>query len=160
MLERCSLATLRRKPRVYIAHPINQGDMLANIRHAIIVWRQMVYAGYNPFCPGAVDLGVRIATQGLEYDEWMDQDYPWLDLCDALLRLPGKSVGAPREVRRANKLGIPVFYSWAALEKWKNEVFLTGRKSIIPKATPVSRYKKAVKSRRSNGKSTKKKGQR
>jgi hypothetical protein len=41
----------------------------------------------------------------------LDYDLNWLAKCDAVLRLPGASSGADREVEYAQKLGIPVFYS-------------------------------------------------
>ena len=150
----------KRKPMVYIAHPINLGDMFANCRTAILTFRRLVLGGYHPFCPGAVDVAVRLATDGLDYERWMEYDYGWLAVCDALLRLPGTSRGATREVRFANKRGIPVFYTWTALEKWRKEVFLTGRKSTKKKATRSSPSKPVGRSQSSSGKSTRKKGRR
>lgn len=46
-----------------------------------------------------------------EYEFWMRQDFEWLKCCDAVLRLPGESSGADREVALALELGIPVYYS-------------------------------------------------
>jgi hypothetical protein len=43
----------------------------------------------------------------------MKQDFEWLKCCDAVLRLPGESTGADREVALAKELGIPVYYSIA-----------------------------------------------
>ena len=46
-----------------------------------------------------------------DYETWMKLDFIWVESCDALLRLPGESPGADREVKHAITLGIPVFYS-------------------------------------------------
>lgn len=152
---------LTRKPRVYIAHPItSSGHMIQNIRDAALAWRTLIKQGVVPFCPGLVDYSANMAAEALDYEEWMSYDYVWLDLCDALLRIPGKSNGAAREVRRANKRGIPVFYTYTKLMEWKEKVFSTGPKSTKKRATPSSPSKRAAKSRLSNGKSTKKKRRR
>jgi hypothetical protein len=39
----------------------------------------------------------------------------WLRKCDMLLRLPGKSAGADREVALAVELDIPIYLSFSVL---------------------------------------------
>ena len=46
-----------------------------------------------------------------DYEVWMAVGLAWLRTCDAILRLPGESPGADREVEVARILEIPVFYS-------------------------------------------------
>jgi hypothetical protein len=46
-----------------------------------------------------------------DFEFWMDKDMMWITKCDALLRTPGDSAGADREVLHAIRLGIPVYYS-------------------------------------------------
>jgi hypothetical protein len=43
------------------------------------------------------------------FEDWMGLDLAWVEAADALIRLPGESVGADQEVALARKLGIPVF---------------------------------------------------
>ncbi len=43
------------------------------------------------------------------YEFWLDLDNEFLPVCQAVLRLPGPSSGANKEVQLAQKLGIPVF---------------------------------------------------
>ena len=43
------------------------------------------------------------------YERWLEYDMEWLTACDALVRLPGESKGADREVARAKELGIEVY---------------------------------------------------
>ncbi len=40
---------------------------------------------------------------------WLDLDLAWLEVADAVLRLPGASEGADEECRLAAKRGIPVY---------------------------------------------------
>jgi hypothetical protein len=42
-------------------------------------------------------------------DFWYKYDLIMLDKCDAILRLPGESKGADREMLHANNWGIPEF---------------------------------------------------
>ena len=41
---------------------------------------------------------------------YLEKDKRWLELCRAVLRLPGKSDGADAEVKLANELGKLVFH--------------------------------------------------
>ena len=45
----------------------------------------------------------------------MEIELPWVSVADAVLRLPGESLGADLEVARAEEAGIPVFRSIADL---------------------------------------------
>lgn len=53
----------------------------------------------------------RVDGSGMSHDEWLAVDLAWVAAADAVLRLPGESVGADREVAEAERLGIPVFHS-------------------------------------------------
>jgi len=46
-----------------------------------------------------------------EYQFWLDQDMEWLRVCDAVFRIFGESSGADKEVKEAERLGMPVYYS-------------------------------------------------
>lgn len=145
----------RRPPKVYVAGPItSSGSYVENVREGIRFGNCLRTDGFIPFVPHLSELWNLVAL--VSWEEWMYYDKEWLRACDALYRLPGKSKGAAREVRFANKLGIPVFTSYKKLVEWKNEVFLTGPKSIIRKATKSSRSKKAIRSLSSRGRSTRK----
>lgn len=145
----------RRKPRVYVSGPItSSGNLTDNVREGIRFGTCLLNDGYTPFVPHLSELWNYVSV--VPYEEWIAYDKDWVRACDALFRLPGKSKGAAREVRFANKLGIPVFTSYKKLSKWKKEVFLTGRKSIIGKVTKSSRSNKAKRSLSSRGKGTRK----
>jgi hypothetical protein len=46
-----------------------------------------------------------------EYEEWMEYCFQILSRCDVLLRLPGESSGADREVEFAKQNNIPIYYT-------------------------------------------------
>ena len=45
------------------------------------------------------------------YDDWIAMDLELVSRCDAVLRLPGESVGADMETAFACSRSIPVYYS-------------------------------------------------
>jgi hypothetical protein len=64
--------------------------------------------GFTPYLPllnHFLDI-----THPRDYQTWLDLDLSWLEVCDVVLRLPGESVGADVEVRRAQQMGLPVFF--------------------------------------------------
>lgn len=112
--------------RVYIATAISKGDMLANVERADEAFFRLLRAGFAPFNPVWSVFGGSAYRHGPSLDrvvaeadtlpgnttheDWMGADLPWVAVSDAVLRLPGESVGADREVELAEKLGIPVYH--------------------------------------------------
>jgi hypothetical protein len=122
--------------RIYIACPISRPDtpagLLANVRRADAAMLALMRAGYAVFNPalsvyaGGCDTGVgqcetlppvyaaadRRANgefQELSHADWLAMDFAWIEVSDAVLRLPGESVGADAECEHAGKVGVPVF---------------------------------------------------
>lgn len=94
---------------VYVAGPLTHGDHDLNIKNALEAASKLFAVGFMPYCP---HLSAFWHEQfPMEYEEWMRLDAAWLERCDALVRLPGFSPGADREVEYATKLGIPVYLS-------------------------------------------------
>ena len=72
--------------------------------------------GFVPFVP---HLTVFYNLQSFHtYEEWMEYDFTWLDVCDALFRMPDRSPGADREVEKAKEWGKPVFYDFNAIVRY------------------------------------------
>jgi hypothetical protein len=107
------------RKKVYVAAPYT-GDVVANTKAAIVCGGYLLDLGYHPFIP---HLGTFIDLYSRKsYDKWLEYGLAWLGSCDAVLRLPGASPGADREVELATQLGIPVFYTIQALnEFWIKE---------------------------------------
>lgn len=94
--------------RVYIAGPYTRGDVMLNIREAILAADQVLAAGHVPFVPHLTGFWHVISPH--PYQVWIDMDLVWLAECDAMIRLPGVSSGSDGEVRFAEEHGIPVYY--------------------------------------------------
>ncbi len=118
------------RKRVYIAGPISKGDMLHNVRQADEAFIALLRAGFAPFCPHWSVYHGSAHRQGREsivsaladalpnnttHADWMGADLPWVRVAEAVLRLPGESIGADLEVAEAVKAGIPVFADVAEL---------------------------------------------
>lgn len=93
--------------RVYIAGPYTNPDPVQNARTAIMAAEKVYQAGHSPFIPHLVLLWDFHFPK--DNESWFQYCLHWLELCDALIRLPGYSPGADREVARAESLGIPVY---------------------------------------------------
>lgn len=99
----------QRRTRVYVAGPYTKPDPAENTNRAIVVGNRMWEAGYAPFIPHLTHLWHLVTPK--PYQQWLDLDIEWLRACDVLLRMPGESSGADKEVEFAKANGIPVFFS-------------------------------------------------
>jgi uncharacterized protein DUF4406 len=95
--------------RVYIAGPITKGDQFLNLRRALEVATDIRAKGHIPFIPHLTCIWHMIFPS--DYEDWLMFDFAWIEVCDALFRMPGESPGADREVAYATKLEKKVFYS-------------------------------------------------
>lgn len=98
---------------IYVAGPYSAGNSAHNIREAVLAADTLLGLGYVPFVPHLHHFWDLIAPG--EYEQWMALDLAWLEQCNALLRLPGDSPGADREVEHARSLGMDVFNGIPAL---------------------------------------------
>jgi hypothetical protein len=97
------------RKRVYVAGPLSTGDPVLNTKIAIEAGDRLLGAGWAPFVPHLSWYWESLHTPH-NYETWMELDLPWVSVADAVLRLPGTSPGADREVALALSLGIPVYY--------------------------------------------------
>jgi hypothetical protein len=93
--------------RVYVAGPYTTGDVAVNVRKAYKAANRLADLGFAPFVPHATHFWHMLFPRPYEF--WLDLDNEFLPCCAAVLRLPGKSTGADKEVALAQKLRIPVF---------------------------------------------------
>jgi hypothetical protein len=99
--------------RVYLAGPMTVGDPMENIHNALRLGRQMVRDGLAPYIP-QLD-AYMMWWDTADYEALLDWDFAWVQVSDALFRMPGDSSGADREVALARSLDIPVFTVYADL---------------------------------------------
>jgi hypothetical protein len=107
------------RTRVYIAGPISKGALEDNIRQATEAALSLIRAGYAPLCPHlSCFMGghlPQVLPGGTTADDWYEADLPWVAVADAVLRLPGESLGADLEVECAAEAGIPIFHDLAEI---------------------------------------------
>lgn len=96
--------------RIYIAGPYTNGDVAVNVKKAIeagdFVCR---YLGHAVFIPHLTHFWHMLIPG--DYEFWLRVDVEWLEVCDAVLRLPGESKGADREVKLARGMGKSIYTS-------------------------------------------------
>lgn len=112
---------MNHRTRVYIAGPITKGDLATNIKRATDAALDLLRAGYAPLCPHLTCyMGgptPEVLPCGTRHEDWYGVDLPWVAVSQAVLRLPGESVGADLEVAKAVEFRIPVFDTLAELLK-------------------------------------------
>ena len=106
-----------KKPLVYVAGPITR-DPFGCVRQSVEAFTTLRELGCVPFCPQWSVIAEMV--NGMPYEDWMSYDFDVIARCDALIRLPGESPGAEREVLEATVLGIPVFkaHEGGKIEAW------------------------------------------
>jgi hypothetical protein len=101
---------------IYVAGPLSGVNETANCEAAMCAGARLLDAGVLAFVPHLTAFWDRTCPR--TYEQWLAYDFGVLRRCDALVRLPGASPGADREVVRARELGIPVLYSVEAVLTW------------------------------------------
>ena len=103
--------------RVYLAgcySADNVLDVLKNIGRGEYYAGQLFMSGYAPFCPWH-DKDYVIKNWNKEFTVKMFYDFSmaWLEVSDMVIVLSGfeKSKGTLAEIKRAEELGIPVYYN-------------------------------------------------
>lgn len=105
-----------RKIKVYIASPYTIGDVALNVKTQLDAAHELMNCGFVPFVPLYSHFQHMIHPR--PYDEWLELDMEWLPVCDCVLRLPGESKGADKEVEKAGFYGIPIFYNIEDIKEW------------------------------------------
>lgn len=105
---------IRPRPRVYVAGVIS-ADPVGGVRDAIHAFYALWDAGYAPFVPH-LDLLLQL-HRPMPWDAWLEYDFRWVEVCDAVYRIPGQvaSPGADAECAYAAGRGIPVAFDLDAL---------------------------------------------
>lgn len=101
---------------VYISSPYSCGNPVANVSvqiHAMHRIMDMKAAPIAPLLTHFADL-----YRPRPYDDWLHVDLAIIPKMDVVLRLPGISPGADREVAEAMRCGVPVCYSFEMLANW------------------------------------------
>ena len=103
---------------VYIAGPYTHPDPVRNTHRACMIADELIYDGFIPYIPHLTLLWHLVSPRNAQF--WYDYDFHILKRCDAVLRIPGESTGADKEVELAKEWGIPVYYSRKDLMTFKS----------------------------------------
>jgi len=101
--------------RIYIAGSYTAPDLQSieqNVNRAIDAGIELVEKGHTPYIPHLthyVDLRGKETKKPLKWEDYIQWDLHWLELCDGLLFL-GESRGVRIELEHAKKKGIKIFY--------------------------------------------------
>ena len=106
-------------PTIYIAGPYTLPDPCENVHKAVKAADALLRMGYAPYVPHLTHFWHTMYPH--PYETWMGLDLPFVAKCDYLVRLPGVSAGADREVSLALNLGKPVFYGMEAVPNLSGE---------------------------------------
>lgn len=96
---------------VYVAGPLTHHDQVQEVMNVEVAKEAghiLEDAGLSAFVPHYFYHSRRRVRRS--YEEWMAIDLRMLRNCHALVRLPGPSPGADREVEAAKVLGMPVYF--------------------------------------------------
>jgi hypothetical protein len=102
--------------RVFIAGPHTYPDPEINTFKAMEAFDRLLNLGFIPFCPHLTHFIHKAYPRS--YESWCEYDLKWLEKCVVLLRLPGESIGADKEVEFANDHGINVFYDIESMVRY------------------------------------------
>lgn len=101
--------------RIYIAGPYTGRDYeetCKNVNNAIDAALKLWQLGHYPYIPHLthlVDLRAKETNVKMDWEDYIEWDKSWLELCDALLFL-APSRGANIELEYAKKAGKLIFY--------------------------------------------------
>ena len=115
----------RSEIRVYVAGAMRNPDSIEyqkNIRRGIRAGVILKLRGYVPYIPHLDPQMILLLREDehITIEKFLEDDLVWLAQCHAMFLLPGssKSAGVHGEVKLANKLGIPIFETYAELDNF------------------------------------------
>jgi len=106
---------MARRKRVYISGPMSVGDWEENIQTAEEAAKQLIEAGFSVLCPQLT--GRMTDHEKIEHEVWIENDFPWVQCAEMVLRLPGESKGSDEECQHAKNYSIPIYNSVEELIK-------------------------------------------
>ena len=96
------------KKMIYLAGPISKPNPMHNVHSAVPIASQLMRIGLTPLVPHLSVLHDMIDP--VDYEDWLSYDFRVIANCGLLVRIPGESAGADREVDEANRIGVPVLF--------------------------------------------------
>ena len=109
--------------RVYVAGKYSDSNIincLNNMHDGMKASVEVLKLGYACFCPW-LDYQFQFFDKTLVVEDYYRYSIAWLEVSDCMLVLPNfeNSKGTLAEIKRAEELNIPIFYSLEELKQWK-----------------------------------------
>lgn len=92
---------------IYVSGPITLGATAHHVHDALRAAEYLIALGHNVMVPQLTHLWDVASPKPWVY--WLKNDLALVKRCDALLRLPGESLGAEAETKAALENKIPVY---------------------------------------------------
>lgn len=102
-------AANKERPLIYISGPITRGDKIHNHHQAILAHRELIKLGFSVINP-MVSMTYEWNSE-IPHEAWLENDLPHVAAAEAVLRLPGESLGAEMECLYAEECGVPIYTS-------------------------------------------------
>jgi len=102
---------------IYIAGAISNGHsatprgIYQNVKTAQFYYEQLIKKGYSPILPHLSYYAWLDMKEDVDWKTWIEMDLDYVEASIGLLRIPGESKGADREVEFAKKIGKPVYFN-------------------------------------------------
>jgi len=101
--------------RIYVAGPYTaptREQVDVNIARASEATAVLLRKGHYPFSPINMTAHFDELYPDIDKDTYIKSDLKWLELCDAILLLPGwqESEGAKLEYKRAEEMGLTMYF--------------------------------------------------
>lgn len=96
---------------IYLSGPITHDgkQTFRRLHEAACLHSKLMKMGFAPFTPHLLAQADMSSDEPITYEDWMIFDFAWIDKCDCVVRLPGESSGADREVSYALEHYKPVY---------------------------------------------------
>ena len=111
---------------IYVAGAYSADNVISvldNMRRGMRAATEVLLTGYSPFCPW-IDFHFHLMLrepETLTVEDYYNYSMAWLERSDAMLVLPHSehSKGTQAEIRRAQELQLPIYYSIKDIEEAK-----------------------------------------
>lgn len=92
---------------IYVAGPLTNGEPWLNVRKAILVADRLILCEFIPYVPHLAMFSDMIGCHH-PYGTWLQMGMTWVEKCDGLMVIPGKSHGTECEIAHAKKHNKPL----------------------------------------------------
>lgn len=138
------LRPMAERPLVYVAGPYSYPDPERNTAKTLVTAMRLQNSHLVTCVVPHLNLfWDKVLPEAMRYEYWLDYDIALLGRCDAMLRLPGYSVGADAEEEWANNRMIPVFHTEHAMLDWA-EKWLAHEDQIEQTPITFAEYVKGI----------------